>query len=222
MNYQVLDHDYLNTGGGCMVSTFEVYLKDENKTVFINVNEEGLSMASVNHIGRGIDYENEMSLNDCGIDDLTEMHQYFLLYKECLLEYTKRDCATYHTKTWLPLRLLSVDLVKQMTPGYIAWSEENVGMYETDGIILYKDSSYEPPILKKVVSDPQVLKAKMIIKSMDAAMSIWQENSSPIDEADFYDKTTVVGFGDKLAVFNNGAAVYTAIYDAMKYIIDQY
>jgi len=46
MNYQVQSHDYTNTGGGCMVSTFQVWLPDENKTLFVHVNEYDVTLAT--------------------------------------------------------------------------------------------------------------------------------------------------------------------------------
>ena len=46
MRYEVTDRIYGNTGGGCMVGTLAVRLPDLDKTIWINCNDEGVTITS--------------------------------------------------------------------------------------------------------------------------------------------------------------------------------
>lgn len=50
MRYEVTDRIYGNTGGGCMVGTLAVRLPDLDKTIWINCNDEGVTITSADYV----------------------------------------------------------------------------------------------------------------------------------------------------------------------------
>lgn len=147
MNYKVNDHSYNNTGGNCMVSTFQIYDIDNNRTLFVHVNEEGGTLATCDYINNDIDYDDAMTIDNFNKDDLTKDNENFELYRYCMIEYTKKDCKYFGNTASLPYDLLTDELQQQLTPHYRAWYEENIGGdYETDGYEVKIDSSYVPPV----------------------------------------------------------------------------
>ena len=50
MKYRVISHDYRNTGGNMMVSVFQVYLIDQNRTIFVNCGEQSASLTTVDYV----------------------------------------------------------------------------------------------------------------------------------------------------------------------------
>jgi len=50
LQYEVMSRSYGNTGGGCMVGTISVWLPDLEKPVWINCNEESVTVTSADYI----------------------------------------------------------------------------------------------------------------------------------------------------------------------------
>lgn len=50
MRYAVIDRIYGNTGGGCMVGTLAVRLPELDKTIWINCNDEGVTITSADYV----------------------------------------------------------------------------------------------------------------------------------------------------------------------------
>lgn len=149
MNYKVNSHNYMNTGGGTMVSIFEVYLPDENRTLFVTCNEEGCSLVTCDYITREIDFADEMIIDDCNIDTLEQSHRYFELYRYCYMEYVKNDCRRYRTTYNIPYYLLTEEMQQSLTPEYILWHNAEIGSdYETNGDHVIIDACYEPPVIR--------------------------------------------------------------------------
>lgn len=48
--YEIRSRVYGDTGGGCMVGTLEVYLSDLNKNVWVNCNDEGVTITSADYV----------------------------------------------------------------------------------------------------------------------------------------------------------------------------
>lgn len=145
MKYQVLNHEYLNTGGNCMVSIFNVWLEDERRTLAALVNEEGGTLAAVDYVSHDVDYDESMDLQTFTVDDLTTGNHYFELFKYCWMEYVKKDCKYFKTTYHIPLILLNNDLLATITRHYYNWHIENVGdRFESDGYTIYKEDGYKP------------------------------------------------------------------------------
>ena len=209
MNYQVQEHSYNNTGGGCMVSTFQVWLPDENKTMFVHVNEEGGTLATCDYINNDIENDETMMLDNFSQETLEVTHEYFELYKYCQFEFFKKDCKRYGYKANLRFEMLPYEMQQQITADYRKWHEDEIGdTYETDGYEVFKDSFYVEP-------DPEILEAKAMLHYMD---SVFDES---LNEK-FYNLDASVTFGEKTFAIKNCAAIYEAIQSCLKEFIDNY
>ena len=149
MNYKVMTHSYINSGGNCMVSVFEVWLPDENRTVYVNVGEGYSTITTVNYI------ENDLDIDDYDAITIDVMvyhyadtsSKYFELHRYCLFEYLKKDCKHMKYKEslpfcWLPSayqnqisdeqqKYVSLEYCDEyMTDGYSVWMPTGRGMYE--------------------------------------------------------------------------------------------
>lgn len=145
-NYTILNYEYMNTGGNCMVGIHEVWLPEEHKTVYVYTNEEGCTMVAVDYIRSELmvdDYD-EVNIDYCDFDRLTGHEKYFELYRYCLNQYTKDDCKYFKMRRRIPYHLLSDDLQKQVTPEYLEWLEyEGIDGIYTDGYKIFVNDNYE-------------------------------------------------------------------------------
>jgi hypothetical protein len=216
MNYQVQSHDYTNTGGGCMVSTFQVWLSDENKTLFVHVNEEDVTLATCDYINYDIDYEERTQIETVRIKELDKTNQYFELYRYCVLEYVKRNCKRYNYNVYLTYDMLPDNLQQELTAEYLKWHYENIGnTFETDGYDLFLSEEYVEP-------DAEILKAESMLQYMeDAINKIVDDDDAKLLER-FYNSKIIIGFGDKVTIFDNRAALYNALTNCLKEFIDNY
>lgn len=122
-----------------MVSVFEVWLPDENRTVFVNVGDELCMITTVNHIMSDFEIDDfdkitVATLNYRASDDCTVTNKYFELCRYCLFEYLKKDCKYMGYIESLPfVWLLPVyqqqisDLERQFV------EDEYDGYFDTDG-----------------------------------------------------------------------------------------
>ena len=147
-NFTVVNYEYLNTGGNCMVGIHEVWLRDENKTVYVYTNEEGGTIAAVDYIRNDlqIDDYDELMLDYVDWGRVTGHEKYFELYRRCLNDYTKDDCKHFGYTRGLSYHLLSDELRKQVTEDYAEWcAAENGCLIDTDGEKVIVSPSYEAP-----------------------------------------------------------------------------
>ena len=141
----VWSEEYVNTGGGCMVSIFEVWLPADNRVAWLFVNEEGGTLATCDYIQQDIDYNDDMLLDNWHIDSLSEEHRYFELYRYCFVRYIKSDYRRYGQRYAIPLHMLTPELQQQMTAEYIEWHLTEISpVFETDGETIFMDDTYIP------------------------------------------------------------------------------
>ncbi len=158
MNYNVISHNYLNTGGHCMISVFEVWLPDENRTVFVNVGEEYCTITTVNHIMSDLEIDDfdkitVATLNYKESDDCTVTNEYFELCRYCLFEYLKKDCKYMGYTESLPFVWLPAVYQQQITNKERQYVEEVFGDYfNTDGytVYIFTEDDDEKEITEKV------------------------------------------------------------------------
>ena len=158
MNYKVISHDYENAGGHCMVSVFEVWLPDENRTVFVNVGEGYCTITTVNHIMSDIEIDDfdkitiaTLSYKD--VDDFTVTNDYFELCRYCLFEYLKKNCKYMSYTESLPFVWLPAVYQQQITNKERQYVEEVFGDYfNTDGytVYIFTEDDDEKEITEKV------------------------------------------------------------------------
>lgn len=213
MKIQILEHDYMNTGGGCMVSIFYTLLPDEKKAVFVAVNEEGCTISTTDIIRHSIDTEDWMIVDDVQFEDLLVDNKYFELYQTCMLEYFKRDCQRYKITQPLKLHLYPQEMIDKLPVGYVKWHETTVGKYfATNGHEIVLDESW-------LDDNHQIGAASELIEYMSAEFDSWTKTDR---EEAFYNKEITIGFGNVTRTFANNAASYQAVLECLKMIIDEY
>lgn len=137
MKYRVISHDYRNTGGNTMVSVFQVYLADQNRTVFVNCGEHSASITTVDYVNKfdpddydqitveSVDFTEGLSAEVCA---------YYDVFSYCLFEWLKSDCKHYRYTMgihycWVPeaVRVQISDFQKDFV------EDELNGLFYTDG-----------------------------------------------------------------------------------------
>lgn len=144
--FHVLNYEYLNTGGNCMVGIFEVWLPERKQTIYVYVNEEGYTMSVVDYIRSDLEIHDYDELTiECGDWGRVTGHEtYFELYRHCLNVYTKDDCKYFGYTRGLPYHLLSDELQNKVPAGYREWCEaENGDMIDTNGEDIVVSPAYE-------------------------------------------------------------------------------
>jgi hypothetical protein len=199
-----------------MVGTSQVYLLDEHRTLFVHVNEEGCTLATCDYITSGIDYDDEMVVDSVNISDLNADNKYFELYRDCFMEYVKKDCKYFKHTYDLPLSIFEGKLQTELPAEYISWHLENVGNhFEIDGEKCIMSEEYFAP-------DSDIVKAKQFLTYMNAEFDKWSLTDDRSNMEKFYDLPVVVGFGSKLLVLPNSAASYQALEHFVKDFIENY
>ncbi len=219
MNYKVLSQDYHNTGGNCMVSSFTVYDKTDNSTKFVLVNELNGQLVAVDYIGQHIAYDEKMLLDEYYIDELQETDDNFELYQYCIIESAKKDCEFFETTVRIPWHILPANIQQTASAEYVKWHLENVADYfATDGKRIIYESDYEVPEID--CDPPQVKLAKEMLAAMDKAMGEWTDDDESM--VVFNNIPLMVGFGDKILVMENNAALFNAVDACLREFIDSY
>ena len=106
MNYKVLSHDYWNTGGHCMVSVFALLDEDEQRELFLMINEEGGCLTKVDYIGGDVDYDDAFVVDEFTVSALTPDNPNYELYRYGINEYLKKDCRYMDWIAVLPYDVL--------------------------------------------------------------------------------------------------------------------
>ena len=139
MNYNVISHNYKNTGGYHMVSVFDVWLPDENRTVFVNVGEGYCTITTVNYIMSGLEIDDfdkitVTTLDYTEYDDCAVTNKYFKLCRYCLFEYLKKDCKYMNYTESLPFVWLLPIYQQQISAVERQFvKDEHGGCFYTDG-----------------------------------------------------------------------------------------
>ena len=142
--FKVLNYEYLDTGGNCMVGIFTVWLPALKQTVYALTNEVGCSIVTADYISNELEIDDydEITIDLCDFDELQPSATYFELYRYCLTEYTKSDCRYFGNTIAIPYHLLSDELQSEVHADYLIWCEENNSCcIPTDGekIIVHPD-----------------------------------------------------------------------------------
>ena len=143
-NFKVLNYQYLNTGGNCMVGIHEVWLPEEKKVVYVYTNEEGGTISTVDYIRLDLDIDDydEFIMDYAAWGRITGYEKYFELYRHCHSQYLVDDCKYFGITRGIPYHFLSEELQERLTSEYLEYCEkEHGGLIDTDGrsIIVYPD-----------------------------------------------------------------------------------
>lgn len=219
--FKVLNYEYLNTGGNCMVGIFTVWVPALKQTAYALTNESGCTLTTVDYIGNEIEIDDydEITIDRCDFDDLLSSATYFELYRYCLNEYTKSDCRYFGNTIAIPYRLLSDELQSEVHAEYLAWCNENNNCcIPTDGekIIVHPD-------YYSLFTDPHEDDADL------QAVKEWRDwhdkliNDSTMDEvAELYDKKYRLTFNGKRVYIPFNADTYGHIDDLLKAVIREW
>ena len=196
MNYQIIDHDYMNTGGNIMISVFEVWLKDDNKTVFVNVGEDYLTITSVNHICRDIeidDYDEitiaEYNYKDC---DHPDESPYYNLIRHCLFEYLKKDCKYFEYKESLTYFWL-IDSYQKLVDSFVKYLQPGeFHTYVTDGDAVWIETENGSHILMTEEAAQPMTLEKTIAASLFRVKEMYDRDHEVMDDDDLGDLITTM------------------------------
>lgn len=141
MKFKILKHTYENTGGGCMCGFDEVWLIDEDRTIFAATNESGCTFHTVDTYHHGID-DTDACFDWVNTDDPNaEKHRYFKLAKACYNLYLQDEPVGYADYLWL-----SDEIRQEITPEYKKWvEEEDCTCFEISRGRLVIDERYKAP-----------------------------------------------------------------------------
>lgn len=197
-----------------MVSVFQVWLADENRTVWLYVSDEGFTLTSVDWLNCEIDYDDKMVVETVNISDLpSKDSDYYELYRECLFEYVKKDCL-HSDPTEICISLLPAELYNTMSVGYLQWlHEDERDSVLTDGYKIIEDVYYCP-------GDPDIIACKKLLDYMHKEMAKMDGSEAEIDA--FYSLPISITVGDQKFDTAMSAAMFSGLEDCLKYFIDQY
>jgi hypothetical protein len=96
MKYQIMQRDYVNTGGSCMVGVTKVDL-GYSKPLYVNCDEESYSIVTVDHINSEQEIDDyERITVDCMLwDYLTSNHPHFNMLVDCYNYYYQHDLKRF-------------------------------------------------------------------------------------------------------------------------------
>lgn len=204
-DFKVVNYEYLNTGGNTMVGIHEVWLTEENKTVYVYTNEEGCSMVAVDYIRNDLDIDDydELIIDFSDFATMTGHEKYFELYRHCLNQYTKDDCKYFGYTRCISYHLLSDELQETVDADYLVWLEaEYDGLVETNGLTTFENALY--------VQADNLLES---IKEFDR----WHETAADVDE--FYDRDYTLEFAGHKVTLPYNADVWDAIDTMLENVI---
>lgn len=223
--FQVIDECYENTGGGIYVYVATVYDASIKATRFVSYNDEGNQMTTVDFIFNDIDYDDSMIIACYNeeerkvFDDKGEWimdNDFEELFEYCWREWIKRDCKRFNAIKCFNPEGLPLALKRQMPAGYTEWLNDNGLLVETDGEKIIVDVSFKIDTEKH---EPYIYDLMKLKEYMEHEFSTMDDGEE--ERETFYNRKASISFGDKIVILDNCAAVWTALKDAIDYIISQ-
>lgn len=220
--------EYENAGGGCMVLVATVYDSLVNNIRYVLCNEETINLTTVDYVFSEVEYEDRMLIayynteeheayvSASGKAESSELNE---LFEYCWLEFIKRDCKRWKRTICRDINDVPLELKKLIPAGYVNWLDENDQLLETDGEQIIVDDRFKRSA-KEAVKTPQYIKDLEQLKEyMDH--HFFTMNNSQEEMEEFYDMKATISFGNMIVNLNNSAAVFTALQEAIDYIISQ-
>lgn len=231
-NYQIINNEYFNAGGHCMVNITDVYNKQLKTMQHVFINEEYLVVASY-------DYVRNICPDDMDCDDFVvhsiELQQFTHepsfdnhsmnnmpedivdLLSDCLLLFIREWCK--YTKDNFICRLDSLpkELYDQVSREYSHWLAENELDPVTDGYKIIIDEQYTALIESDTpnghAANDLLNHLAEEIKRMDT------DDEKQLEE--WYEEKLQIIYCGKLFTFANGADVYNGLQEFAKYVISE-
>lgn len=219
-NYTVMNHEYTNTGGNCMVSVFTVYDHSAKSVRYVACDDERLNFMTFdvihNETPADLDYDEfilegytyDLLVADPGFDNpvATLSEEKFLLFKNCQFEHYKKDCKHFGIRIELSIEELPGELYNELGMDAIEWHHEHGDKVTTDGYKVWPSDGYEPNEYSRSILD-----FKQFID--DIAGSEHKEK--------YYGKKFTIVFNGRALELDFAADEYDVISDAMRQIVDR-
>lgn len=219
--FKILNYEYMNTGGNCMVGIFTVWIPALKQTVYALTNELGCSLTTVDYISNEVDIEDydEVTIDRCDFDELQPNATYFELYRYCLNEYTKSECRYFGNTIAIPYHLLSDELQSEVHADYLVWCEENNNRcIPTDGEKIIVHPDYDSLFTDPHEDDEELQAVKEWRAWHDKLIS----ESNCDDVAELYNKKYRITFNGKRVYIPFNADTYSLIDELIKAVIREW
>ena len=152
--FKIMDSEYFNTGGHCMVLVSTIYDREANRTFYAYTNEESCLLYGFDWLRDGID--NDPSVTEKyyidGIDSFSNYNPiryefsddlHLGLIKRCIARYARVSYDEENAWTRVPLDLIQNWKIYNLPEGYVDWWNDNHGRdFMFDGDSIYIDSDY--------------------------------------------------------------------------------
>ena len=221
--FAVVNHEFTNTGGNCMVSSFAVYDRQQKVTRYVMVGDEGFSLTTVDIICGEDFFETDEErdaavLDSWTFDMLTSEPSYcqpqfteeeFALYKYCQFEFYKKYCEYFKTNIRLTVDELPGEMYNELGVVAIAWHVENEQLVSTDGYKVYPSPYYSE---RKAAIDRELRQIK--------DFSSWHEEQAAREE--LYGDHYMVSFNGRSVKLPYDADTFNAIDDLLKNVIKEW
>ena len=98
-NYKIVAEEYVNNGGGNMVMVYTVWLPDEKRELYVNVDEENTTVTTVNHIGCSLEIDDYCAITLLTVDNFHWYHDgvatntYASIAARCYAKYLQDVCG---------------------------------------------------------------------------------------------------------------------------------
>ena len=98
-NYKIVAEEYVNNGGGNMVMVYTVWLPDEKRMLYVNVDEENTTVTTVNHIGCSLEIDDYCAITLLTIDNFhwyrnnVAPNTYASIAARCYAKYLQDICG---------------------------------------------------------------------------------------------------------------------------------
>lgn len=209
-NYKVVDYQYFNTGGNCMVGCHTVWLPKEKRMVYVYTNEEGSTISIVDYIRYALEIDDydEFIVDYVDWGRITGSEKYFELYRYCYNQYLVDDCKYFGITRGVQYELLSDKLQETLAIDYIKYIEaECGGLFETDGEVIVTNPDYEAPEVDMALQSVKIFKK-------------WHESIAANE--DYYNEWYTLEIHGKKVKLPFYAGVWNAVHDLLDITIEEW
>ena len=228
--FTVIDNEYLNTGGHCMVDVTAFYDSQLKKTLYMYVGNNWLTLTAYDYLRNEL--QGCLSAEDfilCTIEEsnfttepdpmnrqmLDMPDEYFDLFNHGMLSYIKNKFKYDHQLTKTTVENLPLELRHKVSDDYAAWLSDNNLLVTTDGenIIVEDDYAYSGCYNYLAAKDlQQFLECWMPSDNNQIDNKEWDE---------WYEGRVTIVVKDRAFTFYNGADIYNGLCLLVNHIIDE-
>lgn len=135
MKYQIISDKLINNGGNSTVHITEVWLQDDNRTVFIYTGDCISSMLSVDYLSSDIKIDDieQIELEVLNYRESNVQSDYFELHRNCLFRYIEELYNTKMEYEYISYEWLPENIQQQITEEQRQYVEDSGLLYSTNG-----------------------------------------------------------------------------------------